>query len=367
MVKKLIASVIAISCMLASAQALAQTQRIYFDRSGGTNVVLAQYDENNVLTGIAVYPLTKEDTRVYIEAEHTPGMKVKAYFPGDEGMEPVEFDGAQPISPTPTAPAQTPEPTQTPDAEPTPRPPVYATGADALHAPAMVKEVSSIVNDKGAQMIQLTVFRTGEESVLEIEPGTLLSSVPDACERVAASVEDLIPGDMIEMEFTFGGNLKNLNLLFRAPDRNIMTQEEEYGASFEALFTDHGSIGGKQAYGVWKYGGAEPSQRYGYVFGLIAERGNGYITLMNKKGQLDEAIELTVDPNAMVYLYENTRSSSVSISRPASIPYTWIPGGDQDEDGNVTQWPQDAAYSYALVRTINGTAADIAVYTGYEA
>lgn len=236
----------------------------------------------------------------------------------------------------------------------------YPTEYDAATAFMMVKSVETVA-DEEAIATKLTVLFRGEETTVTIPEEIVLSAAPYInYELINAPASELKPGDVIYCSTNMSGKIRTIELIFRPQKKDIVSQDINYGNNFELLFSDGNAVTNANPVPIAVYGGKIYNRQY--AFGVIREKKNGYMELVNKSGIADNNIFINITDNTAVYVYNGTRrNNKVSLGTVAEIEKTWISSEYIDDDFNVTGW--DSEYkNYALVRMSDGVALDVAVF-----
>ena len=289
---------------------------------------------------------------------------VKAYFAAQNAILTVADttkDGITPSEPTPTP---TVTPTATPEASSFPA--AYESAAVAMQAFMVVKQINAAVTDNNDTVYALLAYYQGREITLMLPDDATLHSAPDAESHLArASVSALQEGDVIYCTFSLSGALTKVDLIFRPQNNDIMTGETDFGADFEQLFTTEGTVAGRWPairYGSNKFSGNQ------YAFGLIKDKtSRNLLVLANKTGLESNDLELDLQKDTIVYVYDKTARDKLSIGTLADITRSELPELVKDEDGNIKEWSKDYVYNYALARTYDGIVTDIIVFLNYNA
>lgn len=240
---------------------------------------------------------------------------------------------------------------------------VYPSEKDARNAFAVCLDVSSVYVD-GEDMYCIEAMYQGKKTEFVVSPDVEIMSAPennlDLSSPNASALEN---GDIFRVSYNVPRTeISRLDLIYRPDNHNIALDNVDYGVNFEKLFAYNNNVGGLKNQWVAKYGGNN-SEKYLYAFGIVADKTKNGIMLMNKSGDTDKLMDITVDENTVVYLCKSGRKYEVSAASVSGIPKSYVPNLYSDEAINLNDC---ADFSYALVRIIDGTAADIAVYYNYR-
>ncbi len=359
--KRIIALALAAATIAMSTAAFAQKIDMG-SRADVKRAILMCYDENDVL----VYSKLHKDTdgTVIDVPSQYDNTKKKIYYVDTKEL--VEAENAEP-EPTQT-PAATEEPqsdenpaaTAKPQTESTP----YEKEVDGIYAPAIVTEVESDENKDGEGIYAVTLFYHGKEMKIDIDEDLKISTAPDAYSYMKGqTMESLEKGDVICMTASIAGDeIRTVDFIFRPTAEDIITGDADYGENFEKLYASGGKVAEKWSY--MKYGEKPSKDKYQYAFGVVGRMNNNTLTLLNKNGVTDEALEIDVNELANVYIcdvsgkeYEVEAGSGNDIT--ASIPSKYMSDDKIDLNG-------DYSYNYALVRLVDDTATDVVLYTNYN-
>lgn len=374
--KKLISFILAASVAAAgmsSVCAAEKTNTYTFEKQGEKVAVVAFYDSADTL----VYSVpVKSETGVFTfeVPEKYKGMKTKTYMALSNTFENVTFKISDETvsSPIPTA---APVPTATPEAISSPKPTakpntaskypsIYEKEADALYVPAVVKSVSAGLGDNGADNFIVTVLMRGREVDVPVEATLEISTAPEAfSEMEGQNAEALKEGDVVCFTANIAGDrIKRINLLFRPTEEDIVTGSEDYGENFEKLFSEGGFVAGK--WDVMKYGVRPSSERYQYAFGVIGKKSGSELTLINKSGDIDNAIDIDIKDDTIVYRCDmGARELVPEIADTGSISTTI---SSSALNKGPVDMNNDYEYNYALVRVVDDTATEIIIYENYD-
>ena len=349
-------------------------------------VILAGYNENGTLVG-SQYLTVENDECVgksiigaasYKMARITDFesdfIELNVIKPSSESaMAPTESDApAETVAPTaslePTAsdaPAETSYPSYV---VPPPGPP-YERSLDAYFTFSVIKSVSSSTGDDGPEYIVEVLRQGGEETLTVPADAQIVVSSDYYSDLAGADASALQEGDIVYFERNSAGTkIKSMAFIYRPVRENIITSSGNYGTNFERLFSSGGRVYASPANEpgtVIRYGGRLGSNRYQYAFGAVLEKGNGYFSLINKSGIVDNAIEIATTKDTIVYTCDmSARRDRLEISTQSAITRSHIPNTDYDEDGNI-HFSGEGDYTYAFARVVNGAATEVVIYSGY--
>ena len=308
------------------------------------------------------------------------GGVIKAFFT-DSGTVEIAADMLNPAKGEPTASSEptaasdvTPEPTAAPTTAPapekTPRPtyhPVYESEKDAVEAIAVVKSVGIVATDSDENMYEIKAYYRGEDFSFIVEQDITISTAPSVLPELAgADLLNLSEGDVIMITCRISGGVKRVDLIARAADYDIITSGADIGASFEDLFSNGSVVAGRTDWKVLEYGDNPPSDGTAYAFGVIRERKDGTMVLVNEAGLDADAHYLDLSENVIVYTCDMENKTELSMGGESSIIRSSIPKTDLDDDDNVINWEEGRSYVYALARIVDGTVTEVVVYKGYK-
>lgn len=366
MKRKITAAILAAATLMTTN---AFAANVTFDGMNSARAVITCFDKDGKL----VYSkLAAPQDGVYSEEipSQYDGFTKKAYLVGtDTSIDLTEaVPTEEPVStPEPTA-TQKPTATVKPAATAKPKhdyPSIYEKEADAIYGMALVKDVNTDINSNNETIYSVTLFYNGEEMAVGIDENLTLSSAPDAySELKGQSVGSLKRGDVICLTASISGDtIRTVDLLFRPTDEDIATGSADYGSSFEKLFTQNGKVAGKWNY--MKYTEKHSSDKYNYVFGIVAERTSSSLVLINKNAILDETVDLDIRKDTLVYTCDvEGREYTVEASDIYGIETT-LPSNifDRDEPFELNS---DYSYNYALARVVNGVTTELILFNNYN-
>ena len=262
-------------------------------------------------------------------------------------------------------PASTPKATTAPAASSSLKPDSpYEKAAEGIYASALVTGVERSVNSNNEDITLLDVYYQGEEMKVPVLDSITIASAPDEYSYVKGeTAQSLKEGDVICFAANIAGDkIKELALLFRPTDEDIITGTENYGTDFEKLYTAGGKVAGQWSY--VKFGSKPGNDKYQYAFGVVAKKDSSTVTLINKSTDPGDAIEIDLSPNAYVYTcdvsgkeysYENGGISDITSSLQSKLL-----------NGDTVELSGDYSYNYAFVRMVDETATDIVLFNNYN-
>lgn len=334
--------------------------------------VFIAYTPDNAVYAVSAAAITtadgKSSARPYLSLPQDLKFKVKAYFTAQNAILTVAdttADGIQPsATPAPTAsPSATPAPTASPDNT---YPSIYESASVAMQAFMVVDDISAAVTTDNDTAYLLKAFYQGREVEIAVPEDFAIHSAPAAqALLIGTPVSALQEGDVIYCSYSLGGRLKDIDLIYRPQEADIITSDMDFGTSFEHLFSIAGTVA--ERWPAIRYG----AQRYTdmqYAFGLIKDKtSRNLLVLANKAGLAADDLELNLQNDTIVYVYDRTLRDKLYIGTVADIAKSEIPNSAKDADGNITAWDTDTIYNYALARTCDGLVTDIIVYLNYNA
>lgn len=237
----------------------------------------------------------------------------------------------------------------------------YEGALDAYYAFSMIESVSQTVksSETGFTVRFANQGKIKEEFIAEDVKIISTSDSTDSLFDSNASV--LKRGDIVYFDRKLDGKIKSISLIMRPPSQDIITAPVNYGANFELLFSDNNYVGSFNQWNVLAYGNT-PQTGKGvtqYAFGLSAFKLQNTLYLLNKSGNLSSALEIFMNKNASVYICDLNSRRGIEVGDISSI-YSAL-SNKQFYDGGTVSF-NEASYSYALVRLVNGIAVDIAYY-----
>lgn len=362
--KKIISAVLAVMMLLSYITALAaETDR----------AILLCYNGEGKLVYSA---LMKKGEYTSIPPEYESAEKKVYDVDGEKFMTIEEYDAVSGATATaaPEAteePAQTAAPTATPKATATPKPAAastadtpYEKAADGVYAPALVTNIVQSANTDDEEVYTLTVYYQGHEVTVDIEEDLAISTAPaEYAEIKGQTAGALKKGDVICMTANIAGTrIKELDFITRPVREDIVTNNTNYGADFEDLFAANGKVAGKWNY--QKYGSGVTNDKYSFAYGLVADVNANTLTLLNKSGVTDDALEIDLAGNAYVYSCDvSAKDYDFELGGIYDIETT-IPSSELRED--KVELDDSYSYNYALVRLVEGTATDIVLFNNYN-
>ncbi len=302
----------------------------------------------------------------------------------DVWLDDVAAPTTTPDAPSPTT-APDDEPLETPAVTPTPAPynpnefpAVYEKALNAVYAPAVIESVAQEVFET-SQGFRIDYYWQGKKySDWFAEDVQLVSASDDPSQLIKSSLSGLKRGDVVYMNRSMNGTVKDMSLIYKTQKTDIINNSSDFGTSFEKLFGVNGTGGaGGSAetvdsskyskWGLMKYGQTPSKNGTQYAFGVIGRRDNTMLYLLNKSGKIDDALEIQLADNAIVYECNMSLTSGISVTKPLSITskipnITWNKAMEAE---NPTIELTEDGYNYALVRVVDGIGMDVVIYTKY--
>ena len=351
MKKTVFALILAVSAVVTAAYA----QDIYTDK----RAIVSCYDDLGKLVYSDMY--TPSDGKVSLNIpDEFSDIKTRVYLEEKEQF----FNLDELEAPEPSAsplPSQTPEPTPTAAPKKTPYPSIYPREADAKNAFAVCESVAQVLNDDGEEAYSIIAMYQGKETEFIVNSDIKINSAPSQNLNLSGQKANVLKkGDVFRVTYNLAKTkINSLEFIYRPEIKDIVFNDEDYGNNFEKLFSYNGWVGGLKNQTVMKYG-ENNKDKYQYAFGVVMERKGNNLTLMNKGGKIDDALDIDLQDNTIVYLCDVENDYKTKVSTIAGITETYNPFFKDGED--IAHWYRTSDTTYALVRTIDGTATDIVVY-----
>lgn len=267
-------------------------------------------------------------------------------------------------APTPK-PTSSPSPTPSPEPTPTDKPEIpdiYEKSPDATTAFAVVESAAIEAVSENETRYAVKVFYQGRERVLYMEEDMRLSGCSDAVSYMNdGKPSSLQTGDVVTFTTKLSGKIRDISLIYRPANEDIVTSDINLGANFEKLFSHNGRIGNQNA-SVYSYG-KNNTARIQYVFGVITNKYPRSFTLANKDGKSEDMADISILDGTIVYTYDMNRKKA-EIGSIGDITRSDV--SDYDENGNILSWNKSDIHNYSLVRIIDGIATDVMVYINYN-
>jgi hypothetical protein len=384
MVKKLVAATLAVSVFGIAAFAesitgISNGESIAINANDENRIILNGYDENGILKTSVLF--TAENGEFEIPAELTK-YKLRAKLSDGFYDVEVEENPTETVTPEETAapeeteqPSQTEQPVQTeaPTATPTAKPStdksfpsIYEREVDAVNAFAVVKKVSQSMNSDDEDCYTLDVLYQGKEIDVEVKQSVAISSASDEFSyMVGEDAGVLKEGDVVFLSANLSGEISQIGFIYRPLKSNIVTDGNNYGNNFAKLISANGNVAGKSGWSVLKYGASNSNAKYQFAFGVVEDKSSRSLTLLGADGSEDDALDLSIEKDTIVYVCDMSAKQEVSIGSVSSITKSSIPKNAVDSEGIIT-YSDSYRTNYALVRLVNGTATDIVIYTNYN-
>ncbi len=234
------------------------------------------------------------------------------------------------------APAQKPAPTPVPTRTPVPE--AYEKSLDALHAPAVVMDVTETISD-GETVYSLTMLYQGNVVTTNVRDWVEIKTAPVENDYlIGQTVSALDEGDVIHFTNDLQGRIKSIEFIYRPAFDDYIAD----GTPFGGLY-------GRDGYSTFR-------------FGVPVDKTKASVMLADENGNLTE---IDVNSKAFVYLVSGSkRNDTVSLEGTGLSPVltTYVYKDNLDEDGNVISWDGVDDKTYALIRTVNGSATEIILF-----
>lgn len=246
-------------------------------------------------------------------------------------------------------------------------PAAYPDRTDAVNTFMVFEKLSSVQNNDGENAYEVQAYYQGRNVSVPINSDVLINTAPEKDSAIAGNdASALKKGDIFKLGFNLSKTkVVRIDLIYRPDINDIASNDEDYGDNFEKLFTYNGMVGGMKNCIAAQYG-KKNSAKCEYAFGIITDKSNGTISLMNKSGKVKDTMEIDISPDTVVYVCKYGRGYEISARGISGITKTHIQSAVLNDDDSVIKWDSSYKYSYALVRITDGTATDIAVFNNYS-
>ncbi len=362
MIKKLAAVMLAAVMMTTTAAFAAGVSGILTGESitiftqDKNRMLLNGYDENGKLSVSGMF--TSEDGAFSGIPEKFAGYRLRAGFL-DGTVTDVTVTEATP------APA-TPEPTATPtpvSAKPS-FPSIYERQIDAVEAIAVVDSVSYGEDGDLEECYYIKALYRGSEVSFAVKKDVSISEASGEFSYMTGlDMGALKRGDVICVTSDLSGEINRVGFVYRPLEKNIVTDGNDYGNSFEKLISDNGSVAGRNGWGVLTPKGGNAKNQL--AFGVISDRYNKSLILLGADGDENNALDLSLEDGTIVYVCDMSSRNELSVKSISGIEKSSIPKSAVSDDGVVT-YSDDFKTNYALARVVKGTVTDIVVYKNYN-
>lgn len=328
-------------------------------------MIVSGYDKNGVLKNSALVKAS-EDGYFSLSADFAQYAWLRAAFMDNDIFYDLDItEGTIPTAEPTIAPTAAPSPTASPASKPVqtklPLKSAYEREVDAMNAFAVVTSVSSVVNDDDEECYRVGILYQGYEMAVDIKKSIAITSSSDAfafmngCD--AGALEE---GDVIFFTAKLSGEINSLSFIMRAVTPDILTDGNDYGASFEKLFTDNGTVAGNVSWDTLSYGGSTKGGKYQFAFGVVFEKSGKAFSLLGPDGSIKNEIYINLADDTPVYVCDvsgNNKASKVSLGNISSITKSSLSAKTE-----TIKYDGKTKINYALVRLVNGTASDIVIY-----
>lgn len=239
------------------------------------------------------------------------------------------------VEPTET-PTEVPAETETTKPVRTPYPEAYEKPLDAINAPAVVKDVQTVVVD-GELYYELTLLHQGREFVTNVREKVLVASAPANMTSVVGEKTDCLKaGDVIHVTSDLQGRVRSIEFIYRPEFTNYFYE----GISVDNVIGNDG----------WSE----------FVFGVAVETYSDAMEIMDGEGNI---YDLAVSPAAFVYGVSYGRKGAVTDlygKGARSVPRVRIPDANLEDEAHL--WDGMEEMPYVLARVSRGIVTDIIVF-----
>lgn len=219
--------------------------------------------------------------------------------------------------------------------------PVYGNTAAAIDAFAVVSDVQEFLNKNNDAVALVTVLYRGRKTDLEFDLDYSLDDIQDGGK---IAVTDLTEGDVLNLKANLSGKLSGASLVFKAPKKDSLFDSMEISKIYTTV----------------------TNKEKMNVYGVVADKDSKTLVLYNAGGLEKDALYLDLDPNTVVYRYDNKlRKEKVSISSVRDIPKSEILKSDKDDNDNIINWNEDTDRVYAYVRVYDGVVCDVLLFENF--
>ncbi len=216
--------------------------------------------------------------------------------------------------------------------------PVYGNTAAAIGAFAVVRDCAEFLNDNNEAVALVSVLYRGRETDLEFNLNYSLDNTVDGGK---IAVTDLEEGDVLKLRANLSGMLSGADLIFRAPKKDSLSDSLEVSKIYTTVSNKENMN----------------------VYGIVADKDNKTLVLYNAGGLERDALYLDLDPNTVVYHYDNkARKEKVRVSSVVEIPKSIILKSDKDDNDNIINWNENTDRVYAYVRVYDGIVCDVLLF-----
>lgn len=345
-------STLALAAVITAGAAGNSVYKFEISDTAGEYGFVAAYDENGRLCGAQKTALTvSQDGLLSDSLDFDDASRVRLFLA--DGSDAVDGQPYVSIEATPT-----------PTAEPVPAdnyPSIYTSEAYAYSAPAMIKSIKTGYED-GEMVYHLTLLFWGEEKEFTFGSDFTIEAASDEySDAVGQNASYLKNGDVILLGYAFKTHQNDMCLLYR-PKKSEPVSHESFLPLYTTSITDeNGNVTGNLAGGKWR---TSINKEIGYSFGVVTRSENKYFTLTQADGLESRSEEITITSDTIVYGYDVSNTKSADVIGVGGIYQSDISPESVDDNGNIT-WNEEDSRCYALVRTINGVAADVMFFDGY--
>ena len=353
--KKYLALIISVIAVMFSASAFAQREYITEDGmivfESEEKAVISCYDDKGSLAYSEMFTPTDGVIRADINEEFAK-MQMRVYEIGKEVTVLTEKEVTSEVAPPVISVDKT-------------FPSVYPSEAEANKAFLVCNKVSMVSGEDGSNMYRLDCYQKGKEAVVLVAEDVKINSAPLAnYDIMGMNAGALKKGDVIRITANISKTkVKSIDVMLRPFPDTIATDGNDYGKSFEDLFSINGTVGGMASWKAAQFGKSNNS-KYVYAFGIVVDKSPSHISLMDKSGKTDEIMDIDVEKETVVYKCNAEDKYTFSPSLVAGITKTFVRSADMDKE--TVDWSQYRDFTYAFVRIIDSVATDIVYYNNFR-
>lgn len=329
---------------------------------GASRLILNGYDENGRLVLSDMF--VSEDGNFDISPkrrEELSKYRLRSYIIGSGEISDFVLETPKPSE----EPEETPVPTAKPQATAKPQktyPSIYEKQIDAVNAVAVVSKVSQGVDGNSEKRYYADVMYQGSEMQFGISADVTISQASDEFGyMVGQDALALQRGDVICLSADLSGEIDNIGFVYRPIEENIVTDGNDYGNSFEKLVSKNGAIANRKGWSVMTCGASNRDKNQ-LAFGVISDKRNKSLTLLGADGDENNALDLTLSDDTIVYMCDMSAKRALSVKSIAAITASALPKAD--ENGFVEYG--SGRTNYALLRVVDGTVTDAVIYSNYN-
>lgn len=337
--------------------------KIYTDTNKGDaqTAILAFYDEGKLV--YSTHSRVDNGTYTFSVSDEYKENDIRISYIGEGTFDAVisEAPTQTPVSTISPTPTEKPSGTATPKPTKAPYPAIYPRAVDAIHAPAVIKNVEQVMED-GELFYSADILYQGSEMTVKIRDWVQIVSASDeSAELIGLSADALKEGDVVHCSTEASGRIKSIEFIYRPTADDYILDGGDYGNNFSNLISDSGKVANQNGWTVAAFGSDIRSENV-FVFGAPVKKLRGVLVFADRNGR---TIDVPIADGTIVYTVNvSARGDKCALAGTGLgvINANYLPKNSFDDNGNVISWAENDELIYALARVVDGEATEVIVF-----